>query len=76
MQMALAIKSNVLNILSEIKESKIKEMRANIAKLIPRILYARLSESPTGKSNSADQTLDAFDIALDQVLKRITSRQS
>lgn len=74
--MALAIKSNVLNILSEIKESKIKEMRANIAKLIPRILYARLSESPTGKSNSADQTLDAFDIALDQVLKRITSRQS
>lgn len=79
MQMTLANKRNVIDILSQVSKSRIHKMRANIARLIPRILYASInemrSETPeTSKyAGSSAEIPDAFDIALDAVLGRINS---
>lgn len=79
MQMTLATKSNVMDILSRVRQSRIREMRANIAKLIPRILYARVnemrSETPETSTYAGPSVKipDAFDIALNAVLRRINS---
>lgn len=67
----MASKSDVINILSKVGESKISEMQANIAKLVPRILYAGLQEM--GQETMPPPTLDAFDIAMETVLGRINS---
>ncbi|KAG0555530.1 hypothetical protein KC19_12G175800 [Ceratodon purpureus] len=77
--MTLANKRNVIDILSQVSKSRIHKMRANIARLIPRILYASInemrSETPeTSKyAGSSAEIPDAFDIALDAVLGRINS---
>lgn len=74
LQMAVASKGNVMDILSKVDKSRIRQMQANIAKIVPHILYARLNEKGR-RSQTEEATPDAFDIAIKTVLGRINSHK-
>ena len=69
MQMKVASKSNVINILSRIREPEIRKMQRNIAKLLPSILYGHVRREYSPKSPAG--TMDAFEIALTAVLEKM-----
>lgn len=59
----------IIEVLSQIPDSKVKSMRDKVVELIPRVIYRHHGSSPglTAKK-------DAFDIAVDSALKTIAAR--
>lgn len=70
-QLKVASRGNVINILSKIREPEIRKMQRNIAKLLPSVLYGHVNRVYSPESQAG--TPDAFDIALSAVLERMKS---
>ncbi|GAB2265321.1 hypothetical protein Dimus_000385 [Dionaea muscipula] len=60
--------TSIRQVLEGFGDQKLKEMREKVIEYIPRLTYSR-------SNNGLEGIKDAFDIAVDEVLKRITSHK-
>ncbi|KAH7549587.1 hypothetical protein JRO89_XS13G0052900 [Xanthoceras sorbifolium] len=59
----------ILDVLQSIPKAKVRKMREKVIELMPRLMYRRHGSSLVLKT-----TKDAFDVAIDATLERISSR--